>query len=163
MTDKNAYVTGSSRLDQFLPKPTTTVDVNAKPPEDDHEDVAMRTSGAWRNSTKMPLLAVVLEFANGNAPSVLYGSIVGSPYLDPSRGIQFIFEGLHCKGWDDWADGLFKVSIHGGNLEVVRNRLIAGLRAVIREQSEENEDLNKLKTQVDKILVEPWEAPPAAE
>lgn len=136
-------------------KPTPKPGEPSPPPEEDDE----RSGGAWRNQRKMHLLAFVLEKENGNAPGILYGALIGAPYHDPSRGIQFIFEGHHCRGWDDWVSGTFKVSILGGNLEPIRNQLIAGIRAIIREGGAENDSAGA-PTVIDGVIVEPW-TPPA--
>ena len=104
---------------------------NPDPPpvaEDSYEE----PSGDGR-SAKHATFAVILEYANRNAASVGYGSMTGYPYHDPSRGIQFVFEGVHCDGWGDWGSRQVPGVDPGTNLGGLRDRLCAGKRELIRE------------------------------
>src|SRR5947209_4814483 len=72
---------------------------------------------------KHPLFAVRLEFEDGNVESVMYGTLIGSPYFNPSKGIQFVFEAAKPLAWDKWRLGKWTVSIVGNNLKDIFNHL----------------------------------------
>ena len=95
-----------------------TTDKTPQPPEgrDDAHD-------------RHPCFSVRLENPNGNSFSVMYGSLVGSPAFDPSRGITFVFEALHGP---DWKEAQWKVTITGSNLRSIYEHLCLSKQRFIR-------------------------------
>ena len=117
------------------------------PPDDDDEDCGLGKGAAFNG--KHMTLAVILKYQNRIAPSSGYGTMQGFPFHDPSHGVQFIFEGIHCWGWDKREAGFFKVSIFGHELEYLQHRLCCGIKQRITEGN----------AGVRKIEVTPWTPP----
>jgi hypothetical protein len=138
-------MTGRPELDK-------TLNSHGQPPmesvaSDDDEDCGLGKGAAFNG--KHMTLALILKYENRIAPSAGYGTLVGYPFHDPSHGIQFIFEGVHCWGWDKWEAGFFKVSIFGHELENLQHRLCCGIKQRITEGI----------AGVRKIEVKPWTPP----
>lgn len=78
-----------------------------------------------------PCWAVRLVMESGDEFSVLYGSFIGSPAYNPSKGISFVFEALHPVG-GKWVDAAWIVTITGSNLEVIYQHLCLSKQRFIR-------------------------------
>lgn len=94
-----------------------------KEPLRDIPDQNPQNDGREKAHTRHPRVCLRIVKANGDAPSVLYGALLGGPYYNPTHGIQMLFEGAHAVGWGEWLYGYWLVSIRGPNLQDVHNHL----------------------------------------
>lgn len=78
---------------------------------------AQGKEGREEDHHKQALFSLRLEYTTRESKGVLYGSLLGAPYYDPSHGVQMVFEGAHVHGWGNWEYGVWLVSITGCNLE----------------------------------------------
>lgn len=102
------------------PWPQRTKGVTAKP------------QGRDEKHDRHPTLSLSLEQENGDAPSILYGSLLGGPLFSPSHGIQMVIEAAHPKAWSAWKLGHWQVSIYGSNLKGIADHIKAGKQVYIR-------------------------------
>lgn len=105
------------------------LDKKSEPETDESFEEDAKRDGI--NSTH-PTSSVIIEYENGNSFAVGYGNIVGWPFYDPSKGIQFVFEGFHPNRWGNWESGTFIVSLIGGDLRHIRDRLVGSKRHLVR-------------------------------
>ncbi|CAN5446982.1 hypothetical protein BH10PLA2_BH10PLA2_08350 [soil metagenome] len=98
------------RASEYMDQPRQEIDQNRR-----NED-KKGMDGRSERRNPHPISGVRLEFENKNGSTVLYGTLLGGPYYNPSKGVQFLFEGAYTDTWDGWKYGVWKVSIEGPGL-----------------------------------------------
>lgn len=79
--------------------------------------------GRTSSHGKHPEFSLNVVKENRDEVGVLYGLMVSAPYFNPSKGIQWVFEGWYIEEWDKPQDGVFLVTITGHNLQDISNHL----------------------------------------
>jgi hypothetical protein len=88
--------------------------------------------GGEAKRERHPTMTLRLADAKGNQSGVLYGQLLGGPFYDPSRGIQFVFEGAYSDRWGEWQWAVWEATITGSNLTPILWGLCEGKQSCVK-------------------------------
>lgn len=102
-----------------------------------------KAEGGELKRERHPTMTLRLVDEKGNQTGVLYGQLLGGPFYDPSRGVQFVFEGAYAQKWGDWRWGVWEASISGSNLTPLVWGICEGKQSCVSLGENEAEEREK--------------------